>query len=60
MPLPKRKHSKTVQRLRRTHYKLESPNSGECPKCGEPVAPHRACGNCGNYRGRQILKAKES
>ncbi len=56
MPLPKRKHSKTVQRLRRMHYKLEKPTSGTCPRCNEPVAPHHACANCGYYRGRQILK----
>lgn len=56
MPLPKRKHSKTVQRLRRMHYKLDAPNPGTCARCGEPVAPHNACGNCGHYRGRQILK----
>lgn len=58
MPLPKRKHSKTVQRLRRMHYKLDAPNPGKCERCGEPNGGHQACRNCGYYRGRQILKAK--
>lgn len=56
MPLPKRKHSKTVQRLRRIHYKLEAPQPGVCPRCNEPVAPHNACASCGYYKGRQVLK----
>ena len=59
MPLPKRKHSKTVQRLRRTHYHLDAPQPTVCPSCGEAVAPHNACASCGKYRGRQILKASK-
>lgn len=56
MPLPKRKHSKTVQRLRRMHMHLETPQSGVCPKCGEPIKPHNVCKSCGQYKGRQVLK----
>ncbi len=26
-----------------------------CPKCGEPVMPHRACKACGTYNGRQVV-----
>ena len=59
MPLPKRKHSKTVQRLRRTHYKLKKPNPGKCAQCGEPVPMHTVCAKCGHYKGRKVLKAKE-
>ncbi len=56
MPLPKRKHSKTRQRLRRTHYKLDAPNTRDCPNCGEPALSHIACGKCGHYGKRQVLK----
>jgi large subunit ribosomal protein L32 len=26
-----------------------------CPKCKEPVLPHRACPACGYYRGREVV-----
>ena len=29
-----------------------------CPKCGEPVMPHRACAACGTYRGREVLRVE--
>jgi large subunit ribosomal protein L32 len=27
-----------------------------CPKCREPVLPHRACPACGHYKGRQVTE----
>ena len=27
----------------------------KCPKCKEPVLPHRACAACGNYSGREVI-----
>jgi large subunit ribosomal protein L32 len=30
-----------------------------CPKCNEPKLPHRICGNCGYYQGKQIVKGSE-
>lgn len=29
-----------------------------CPKCKEPVLPHRACAACGHYKGREVLKVE--
>lgn len=29
-----------------------------CPKCKEPVLPHRACASCGYYKGREVLKVE--
>jgi len=26
-----------------------------CPRCNEPVLPHRVCENCGFYRNRDAL-----
>jgi large subunit ribosomal protein L32 len=31
-----------------------------CPKCSEPKLPHRICGNCGYYQGKQIVKGSEA
>jgi large subunit ribosomal protein L32 len=30
-----------------------------CPKCGEEIQTYRACGHCGYYRGRKVLKIAE-
>jgi large subunit ribosomal protein L32 len=30
-----------------------------CPKCGEEIQTYRACGQCGYYRGRKVLKIAE-
>lgn len=60
MPNPKRRHSKTRGRKRRTHYKASTPATQECPNCHEPKLQHRACPNCGHYNGRVVTSPKES
>jgi large subunit ribosomal protein L32 len=55
MPLPKRRHSKTRGRKRRTHYKLSTPTKAVCPQCREAKLPHRICPHCGYYKGREIV-----
>jgi len=55
MALPKRRQSKARGRKRRTHYNAKEVNVGTCSQCGEPKLPHRACPNCGYYKGRQVL-----
>jgi large subunit ribosomal protein L32 len=55
MPLPKRRHSKTRGRKRRTHYKVAAPARAVCPQCREPKLPHRVCPHCGYYKGREII-----
>ena len=56
MALPKRKHSRSRSRKRRTHYKLIKPGVSLCPSCGEHKPPHRACPSCGFYKGRTFIK----
>jgi large subunit ribosomal protein L32 len=60
MPLPKRRHSPTRGRKRRTHWKITAPNITECPHCHQPKLPHHICSHCGYYNGRQIIAAEES
>ena len=31
-----------------------------CPKCNEPVMPHRVCPNCGSYQGRDVINMEEN
>jgi len=53
--LPKRRHSNTRTAKRRTHWKLTKPTATNCSHCGQPKRPHRVCGNCGFYGGREIV-----
>ena len=55
MPVPKKRHSKTRSRKRRTHWKLTPPAVVDCPHCHEPKRPHRVCLNCGYYAGREVI-----
>ncbi|MBI2874686.1 MAG: 50S ribosomal protein L32 [Firmicutes bacterium] len=59
MGVPKHKISKSRGRKRRTHWKLETPQITRCPRCNEPVLPHRACSSCGYYRHRKVLAVAE-
>ena len=59
MAVPKCKVSKARRDKRRgSNWKLSAPCVAVCPKCGEPVMPHRACKACGSYNGRQVLNVE--
>ncbi len=55
MAVPKRRVCRARRDKRRSHHALGPGPRSNCPQCGEPKLPHRACGNCGTYRGRQIV-----
>ncbi|MEE2764875.1 MAG: 50S ribosomal protein L32 [Candidatus Neomarinimicrobiota bacterium] len=55
MALPKRRQSRARSRKRRTHYKSKSISLAKCPQCSQSKLPHRACPNCGYYRGRPVI-----
>ena len=59
MAVPKHKVSKSKRDKRRTHQKTEAPNVAKCPQCGEIKMPHRACPECGTYKGRTVTETKE-
>ena len=58
MALPKRRQSKARGKKRRTHYKSNLISTVKCPQCGSTKLPHRACPNCGYYRGRPVVSSK--
>ncbi|MCF8144389.1 MAG: 50S ribosomal protein L32 [Deltaproteobacteria bacterium] len=60
MAVPKKKKSKSKRDTRRAHDAIQLPNTGTCPQCHEPVLPHHVCPECGTYRGKTIIKIKES
>jgi large subunit ribosomal protein L32 len=58
--LPKKRHTNARQGNRRAHHKVKLPQLTICPQCRQPRQSHHACPNCGSYRGRQVLKAKNA
>ena len=59
MAVPFRRTSKTKKRMRRTHLKKTVGAITVCPKCQEPLRPHRACVKCGYYKGQEVIKQEE-
>lgn len=57
MAVPKRKVSKARRDKRRSAvWKLDAPALSRCPQCGELKAPHKVCGACGFYKGKEVIK----
>ncbi len=59
MAVPKRRTSRSKRDKRRSHDAIRNPARSTCPQCGEPKLPHRVCGNCGTYRGREVIQTDE-
>ncbi|MDB4673459.1 50S ribosomal protein L32 [Verrucomicrobiales bacterium] len=55
MAVPKRRQSKSRQKMRRGANRWSAPTFKTCPDCESTVPSHIACPNCGTYRGRQVL-----
>jgi large subunit ribosomal protein L32 len=55
MGLPGHRRTSSHKRRRAAHFALRKTVLGACPKCASPIAPHRACKNCGFYNGRSVL-----
>ena len=57
MAVPKSKISKARRNKRRsTVWKLSVPALMRCPQCGDFKVPHKVCGSCGYYNGREVVK----
>ena len=57
MAVPKRKVSKARRDKRRSSvWKLDAPALTKCEKCGELKVPHKVCGSCGMYKGKEVIK----
>lgn len=60
MAVPKKKISKSRRGMRRSHDTLSVASYAECSNCGELKRPHHVCAACGQYDGREVIKAVES
>jgi large subunit ribosomal protein L32 len=57
MAVPKRKTSKSVRNMRRSHHALEGTNVVEDKTTGELKRPHHVSPD-GYYKGRKVTDAK--
>jgi large subunit ribosomal protein L32 len=58
--VPKNKVSRHRRGNRRQHQRLSPPLLVVCPKCGEMMQAHRVCKSCGTYKGRIVLRLKDT
>lgn len=59
MAVPKRKTTPSKRDMRRAnHDKVQPVQLVPCDHCGAPALPHRACGQCGFYKGRKVIAKK--
>lgn len=56
--VPARRVSKTRKNTRRSSYKKAAPTLVKCANCGSMIAPHRACPECGFYKGKEVKPQK--
>ncbi|MFT5088048.1 MAG: large subunit ribosomal protein L32 [Candidatus Latescibacterota bacterium] len=54
--VPKRKISRSVRGMRRSHWKIKASARSTCSSCSQPTLPHRVCKSCGTYRGREYTE----
>lgn len=55
MGLPAKRTTSTKRDMRRAHHALSSKKAALCSRCGNAVLSHRACGNCGFYKGKEVI-----
>jgi len=58
MPVPAKRRAKSQAKRRRSHHALKVKELKKCPTCGRAVESHRACGFCGSYNKKEVLKIK--
>ncbi|MDH3731011.1 MAG: 50S ribosomal protein L32 [Acidimicrobiia bacterium] len=55
MAVPKKKMSRSRTRRRKAQWRLNAPRTAVCPQCNAAKMPHRACPECGTYKGRETI-----
>lgn len=57
---PKQRISSKRRGDRRSQQFLKPVQLVECPQCHSLRMPHRVCPTCGTYRGRQVLRIRNT
>ncbi len=60
MAVPRNRTSNSKKNMRRSHHAKKPVSTQACGQCGKTAQPHRICSHCGYYKGKQVLKTKES
>lgn len=55
MSVQKQRHTKTRRDRKRERFAIKPTAVQTCPKCKKEMAAHRACPNCGFYKGREVV-----
>ncbi|MFH1610485.1 MAG: 50S ribosomal protein L32 [Patescibacteria group bacterium] len=55
---PKKRHTKSRSRKRKSAISLKPTTLSACPKCKKPLKPHTACSFCGTYKEKKVLKIR--
>lgn len=56
MPVPKKRTSKSLKGMRRSHDAIKVTSAVEvCDNCAEMKLRHHVCASCGFYRGRAVV-----
>jgi large subunit ribosomal protein L32 len=58
MPVPKRKRSRARRDSRFANKGITPCTLAACAQCQAPLSMHQACGLCGFYKGRKVMKTK--
>ncbi|PIT92027.1 MAG: 50S ribosomal protein L32 [Candidatus Harrisonbacteria bacterium CG10_big_fil_rev_8_21_14_0_10_42_17] len=56
--VPKKRHSKSKVGRRRSHLALKGVVLSTCTNCKGPITGHRACAQCGAYKGKIRARVK--
>ena len=55
MAVPRHKHTRSSVGQRRMHIFITPAALTTCTKCKKSVKPHTVCGNCGYYKGKEVI-----
>jgi large subunit ribosomal protein L32 len=54
MGLPSKRRTRTSKKQRASHFAIKTVNTIKCESCGAKTFPHKACVDCGAYKGKAV------
>ena len=56
MSVPKKRMTSSAKKQRASHFAIKKQNLVKCNNCQSALLPHRACPQCGWYKGKKVIK----